>query len=279
LECRSDGSGKGINVAIALRQIKEGACCIGFLPETGKSLIEQRLKHYDVAYSFLYKKGSVRTNLKIVETDSDRMTEINESGVEVSESDIQTLRRMVREESSQTQLMIFSGSVPPGCPDNIYETLIKDAKNVPCILDAEGEKLAQGLKAKPLMIKPNQYELELLLGKKLSNIQEVAEGARQLRERGAAIVTVSMGDQGALMACPQGVYYSPAITVPVKSTVGAGDCMVAGISKAYISGLPYPEMLKWGVACATACVVTDGSLLMDGQNIQAFLPKVKITQL
>ena len=97
----------------------------------------------------------------------------------------------VREYAGLSDIMVFTGSLPPGCPADFYKTLIEAAEGkCRCVLDAEGEKLARGMEAKPFLIKPTQYEFELRVGRKLDSVQDIEEAALECVAEGIGIVAV-----------------------------------------------------------------------------------------
>jgi len=79
------------------------------------------------------------------------------------------------------------------------------------------------------MIKPNIDELAELLGHPLDGESAIVAAARYLRERGIEWVVVSMGGRGAILVSADAAVHAAPPRVPIKSTVGTGDAMVAGI--------------------------------------------------
>ena len=132
-----------------------------------------------------------------------------------------------------------------------------------CILDADGERLALGLEAHPYLIKPNRFELETMLGRELRSLADIRDAARTCIDRGASVVAVSLGADGAMIVDGDEALYAPRMAVDVKSTVGAGDTMVAGFACGIIGDSTLEEMLRMGVAAATARCATDVSRVVD----------------
>lgn len=111
---RSDGSGKGVNVALAARALGHEAACVGLLNENGGAMVEERLKAAGVACGFAKAKGEVRTNLKVFDRSSQRITEINESGKIPEEAQLRQLEALVDRYAAWADVMVFTGSLPPG---------------------------------------------------------------------------------------------------------------------------------------------------------------------
>ena len=130
-----------------------------------------------------------------------------------------------------TDWFIFPGSLPPGLLSTAYHDLIKplQAQGKRIVLDTSGDALQAALPAKPDVIKPNVEELSVLLGQALTSKTEIVEAARQLVNTGIETVVVSMGGEGALFVTAQAAIHAYAQPPEIKSAVGAGDAMVAGI--------------------------------------------------
>jgi 1-phosphofructokinase len=281
LESTIDGSGKGVNVAIACQQIGCESACIGFLYDANGQIIQKRLESYQVITDFLWKMGEVRTNLKVADIKNGTYTEINEKGMAITEDQIEFIKSKVKEFASKSSIMVFTGSLPQGCPKDFYKVLIEIAKleGTKCILDAEGEALLKGTDAIPYLIKPNIVELEQAIGLRLQSPMEVYNAALAFIDKGISIVAVSMGSEGAVITDGEKAYYAPIIPVEVRSTVGAGDSMVAGFCKAIEMGLPLKEMFRYGVAGATASVMTEGTQLIRFSDFEALLDRVVIQRI
>ena len=145
-----------------------------------------------------------------------------------------------------------------------------------CVLDAEGEALRLGLQARPNLIKPNRMELEMAVGRRLDSRSDVVKAAAELARSGIDWVAVSLGGAGALLTDGEKTLFAPALKVPVKSTVGAGDSMVAGMLSGLLAEAPMEEVLRRGVACAAASVMAEGTLLTDKATYKSLLGQIKI---
>lgn len=278
VSARGDGAGKAVNVAIVAASLGVQAECVGFLHRENGRIIENRLLLSGVSGDFVWLDGHVRTNIKLVDVEKGVVTEINESGAPVSEKDLEQMTELVLNHAQDSDYLVLTGSLPPGCPSDYYRTLIEavEGLNCRCILDAEREALAQGLQARPFMIKPNQAELEAVVGHPLGSVHEVRDAALHFINHGVSVVAVSMGVHGALITDGEQTLYAPHMDVPVKSTVGAGDSMVAGLTIGFLSELPLEEAFRMGVACGTASVMTEGTQLVQKSTYKQLLDKMII---
>ena len=138
----------------------------------------------------------------------------------------------------------------------MYQTLIELCHSKAAIpfLDASGTGLISGIKAKPYLIKPNQQELEDIIGRTLPDEQSIVDAARAIIDQGVQWVYVSRGHKGAIAVSEKLAFAAYVNPMPGKivSKIGCGDAMVAGLAVATLGGLDLNETLKSGVACGTA---------------------------
>ena len=254
VSAHSVAAGKGINVALTASALGVASECIGFMYREGSKLFEKRLMVGGVEYNFVWCDGSVRTNVKVFDQSTGTITEINESGARVSEDDLKRMTDLVALHAENTDYLVLAGSLPPGCPADYYRTLIQTVEGLGCrcVLDADGDRMRYGLEACPFMIKPNRYELELMTGEKLNSLKEIRDAAQKYLDMGVSVVTVSLGSEGALITDGDETLYAPKLALDVKSTVGAGDAMVAGLTCGFIGDNELEDAFRMGVACASA---------------------------
>jgi 1-phosphofructokinase len=278
---RSDVGGKGVNVAIVAAQLGMESECIGFLHQDNGKIVERKLLTSGTQGDFLWLDGQVRTNIKLLDQSTGKVTEINEPGLPVGQEQLDKMVDLVCQHAQDSDFMVFTGSLPPGCPKDYYKTLIDavEGLNCRCVLDAEGALLAQGIQARPYLIKPNLYELETVVGRKLESLEEIRRAALDFIDQGIQVVAVSMGDKGTMITDGEQTLYAPCVSVPVKSTVGAGDSMITGLIAGLMAELPLQEVFRKGVACAAASVMLEGTLLPEKSTYRQLLTKVAIQNL
>lgn len=259
---RLDAGGKGINVSKIIVSLGGKSKALGFLGGRAGTFIKNYLDEMQIENDFVVVDGETRTNLKIVDPIEHTNTDINEMGPQITGKDIEQLEKRLFEALDEQSIIIFSGSVPPNIEADIYQKWIKEAKEkgAKTILDADGEMMRLGIAAGPYLIKPNIHELERLLGKTITSIEEVITSARFLmKEHGIKVVVVSMGEKGALFLNEQTTILAEGISVEVKSTVGAGDSMVAALAYALDIGYTFQKAVTLAVAAGTANVMTYGT--------------------
>lgn len=270
LSTRLDAGGKGINVSKVVLSLHGKSKAVGILGRANGNFIKEYLDSSGIENEFLFIDGETRTNLKIIDTIKRNNTDINEAGPRVSDRHIKQLKQMIFRDVDGASLLVFSGSVPRDVNKAIYSEWIAAAKKTGAktILDADGELLKNGIEAGPFLIKPNIHELERLAGTKLENNQKIEEFARRLiNNYDIEIIVVSLGEKGALFLNKEISILAKGIKVEVKSTVGAGDAMVAALAYAVDIGYSFEKMVKLAMASGTANVMTTGTQSADYEAI------------
>ncbi|WP_337609566.1 hexose kinase, partial [Acidaminococcus fermentans] len=199
--------------------------------------------------------GFSRINVKIR---AEEETALNGKGPEVTPAHLDRLWQQL-ETLAEGDFLVLSGSGPSGCAPSLYGDIAgkMHQRNIPCVVDATGKLLAGALSAHPFLVKPNGEELEDLLGRKLPDDKALIQGARELQERGARNVLISLGGDGALLVDETGkVHRHQAPKGTMVNTVGAGDSMVAGFLAGYLRNKDYGEALHWGICAGSATAFT-----------------------
>ena len=195
----------------------------------------------------------------------------------------EALLQKIIELSKRSSILVLTGSLPQGCPADLYATIIHrvnaEAPSCRCALDAEGPVFTAALKARPTMVKPNRYELELYAGSPCQTLRQVQKAAMSLCAEGIEIVVVSMGKDGAFATDGASGWYAPALQIPVCSTVGAGDAMLAGFAYQYAEGRSLSEAFRYAVAVASATVMQEGTQPVTLAEVEALLPQVRLAAL
>ena len=272
-------SGKALNVAIGVRRLGGDSYATGFMYENDGRLFSQRLDNEGVKNTFVWNKGSVRINYKVIDNSS-MLTEINDRGDDVSLDKQLELIDLVGNLSKNASVVVMSGSLPKGVEDDFYYKIFsKVNKNVKTIVDCEGEKLLQALKTGVYMVKPNLRELENIVKRKLTNIKDMVDSCKFLLNSGAENVLLSLGGDGAILYDGTNCYYCKSVNVAVNSTVGAGDSMVAAASVTTERNESKEEILRCAVAAGTASITTPGTNLFYRDKFEEVYGQIYVEKL
>jgi 1-phosphofructokinase len=279
---RTDPGGKGINVSKVIDKLGGKSIATGILGgDTGRA-IQSAIEKLGITSDFKFVEGETRTNLKVIDPVNHTNTDINEPGITVTEEILDSLLDDLLGKINGNDIVVLSGSLPKGAPQNTYEKWVKACreKGAKVILDADGEMLAAGLKSSPYLVKPNDIELSGLLGRTLTTPEELKEAAINLMEQyGLGKVVVSMGGKGALYVTGNDAVYAQGLKVPVGSTVGAGDSVVAALAVAEEAGMSLEEAVRLSTATGAANVMCSGSQAAEYSTIQELMPKVSFQKI
>lgn len=280
-EMRTDPGGKGINVSKVIAKLGGESCAVGILGGGSGKMLEKLLEGEPFATRFRFVEGQTRTNLKIIDREGHTNTDINEPGLTVTAAELDALLRELLAELRPGDIVVLAGSLPKGAPQDIYRSWTAACKKAGArvFLDADGALLAEGIKAAPHLIKPNDGELSRLAGKKLETLEELTAEGRKLLERGIERVVISLGGRGALYLRKGSTIYAEGLRVSVGSTVGAGDSVVAALAYAEAQGLSEEEAVRLSTAAGAANVMCSGTQAAERSAVEALLPKVRFSHL
>ena len=196
---RDDMGGKGINVAVVAKRLGLDVQCLGLMGGEGSVELSEMMDRENLRHHFLSVPGRVRTNMKIYSRDGQGVTELNEPGAAVNEVIMDAFFTLAREDTADSDIVVLTGSLPPGCPEGTYRDLMNALDGKRCILDTEGKELELAAKgARPFLIKPNLREMETTLGIELRTMRAIRDAALLFIRFGVEHAVVSMGEMGAM---------------------------------------------------------------------------------
>jgi 1-phosphofructokinase len=278
-----DAGGKGINVAAFLADFGQPAAATGFLGAENDAIFCRLFYQKDIEDRCVRIAGATRIGVKISDMALRRTTDINFPGQAPAPADVARLFDILRELAADHEWFVLSGSIPAGVPADIYAEMIhlltggRTGRGPKVVLDTSGEGFRQAVAAGPWLIKPNADELGEFAGEKLETPAAIVRVARELMRRyGIANVVVSMGREGAIYVEDGAPIWAVPPSVEVRSTVGAGDAMVAGTVAGKIRGLPLAECARLATAFSMTAISHIGSGLPSLAAVEAARARVTI---
>jgi 1-phosphofructokinase family hexose kinase len=275
-----DPGGKGLNASRVVARLGRRTRALGFVAGVTGELIRARLDAEGVPHAFDDVSGLTRINVMVLERVRARRTRLYLPGPQMDAADVARLRARL-ETCAAGETVIIGGSVPPGLDAGVYGDLVcwLRSRGVRTVVDAAGAALERALAARPELIKPNVEEAIALLGRPLANDDDVLDAARSLRALGAARVVISQGAHGAIGVDETGAWKVRAPAILVRTTVGAGDSMVAGLAIALDEGRGLAEGLRLGTAAGTATCAVPGTQLGSREEIERLLPGITVRRM
>ena len=266
-----EAGGGGINVARAIRRLGGDALAVFPAGGPGGALLATLLDREGVAHRAWPISGWTRENLNVSERVTRRQFRFLMPGPVLAEPEWQALLDMVDALEPAPRFLVASGSLPPGVPTDFYARLALRLKSrgVWLVLDASGEPLRHAIKTGVHLLKPSLREFEELIGEGGCEESRLPVlGGRLLDQGGCEILILSLGSRGVfwMSATERGRRAAPA--VPVRSSVGAGDSLVAGIVLSLLRGCPLADAITYGVAAGAASVMNPGTELCRPADVE-----------
>ena len=270
---RVDPGGKGVNVSRVVARF--GRPTVAVMPGASDDLAVL-LRRVGVTPVTTPATGATRVNTALVEPDG-TTTKVNEPGVHLAPADVAALLdavgRVAADPADPASWVVTAGSIPPGAPVDLHAHVVRRARaaGAAVAVDTSGPALAAAVAAGPDLVKPNVAELAELVGHPLPRLADVLAAAEELRRGGIATVLVSMGAAGAVAVTAEGLWHAAGGRVPaVRSTVGAGDSMLAGylLARTAPGGPAAPrDALVHAVACGAAAVALPGTAVPGPDDV------------
>jgi 1-phosphofructokinase len=272
----TEPGGKGVNVARAVAAA--GGDVVTVLPAADDDPIVAALHRLALPLTTVPVPAPVRTNYTLAEPDG-TTTKLNEPGAPLDESTRAALIEALHRHAEAARWVVLSGSLPPGTPLDWYADLVRSLRGTGARIAVDTSEapllalLAAGPDAAPDLLKPNSEELAQLTGVPeadlLADRGALLTAVAELHARGVAEVLLTLGADGALLSCASGVWSAVPPRIAVRSTVGAGDCSLAGFVLADLAGAPPAERLRSAVAYGAASASLPGSAVPTPDQVAA----------
>lgn len=270
--------GGGVNVSRAIHKLGGESLCTYLAGGPEGDLMHQLLDQEGIQQRIIKIKNRTRENFIVVDTASNQQYRFGLPGPEISEKEFDEILHVMEQACVKADFVVASGSLPLNAPTDIFARVARIARKqkVKCIVDSSGEALIAAADEGVYLLKPNLSELSALSNRETVTALEQEDLARNLiEENKCEVVVVSLGPQGAMLVTQYGIKYVPAPTVHRKSTVGAGDSMVAGMVLSLTHGEPLTHAVMYGVAAGTAATMNEGTELCKKEDTEKLYQWIK----
>lgn len=276
LKEKYDPGGGGINVARVFTRLGGQAHCFYLSGGPSGVALDGLLDQHHLARTKIPIAGTTRISASLYDRESGQEYRVVPVGPTVSPAEWQACFDAL--EQARCDYLVLSGSLAPGVPDDFYARVAASAvaRGIKVVLDSSGAGLSEGLASGHIhLTKPSLGELRQLVGEPLDTDDAIGAAALSLVTSGQTdMVAVTMGHEGALLASGDRTLRLPALPIAAVSTVGAGDCFVAGMVFALATGKSAHEAFRYGIAAGSAAVQTPGTDLAHPADIERLLPQV-----
>jgi 1-phosphofructokinase family hexose kinase len=274
----STAGGKGINVARTIRTLGGEPFCLGLVGGHTGDLLADLVAQEGLPAHWTKMRGEMRTCMIVTQPRQDA-TLINEPGVDMSAEECAAFVADVVAYSSQADLVCISGSLPPGFPLSLFESLLKSlaARGKPVWVDTSKQALKTALGVRGLNIKVNASELGEALGVEISNAEQARDSSNRLLKAGMPQVAVTLGKDGAVWVSAAGSWRASSPRIQPVSSIGSGDAFLGGLVVALTSNLS-PKRALGQAAAGVANALTFGGGMFSREDFDIICPKIQITK-
>ncbi|NSX54590.1 1-phosphofructokinase family hexose kinase [Parasulfitobacter algicola] len=280
-----DPGGGGINVSRAISNLGgQSQAIIAVAGSTGDQICAllqaEKITHIPFAMA-----GKSRQSLSVTDTQNGAQYRFVMPGPQWSKDDTLCLLAKLPDYAQQESIVVLSGSMPPGVADNLPQQIADTlaAKNIRLYIDTAGPALPalfQPHQNKPTLLRLDMLEAEQAAGGPLRTFKDSADFAQKSVLDGVAdIIILARGDQGSVLATKNQRLFCKAAQVSVKSKTGAGDSFVGGFTLKMAEGQSLDIALQYGVAAASAAVMTDATALCIKDDVERLLSQCTLSDI
>ena len=266
--------GKGVNISRALVHNGTANLALLVLGQENAGSFLNNLDSDGVTYDAITVPGRIRENITIHTGATE--TRISFPGFRVEADVLPRVEQKLMELVDADTVVTMTGRAAEGMAVADVSNLLRKCadKGARIVVDSRSFSLQDLKELKPWLIKPNQEEISAYLGREIKNLEQTVAEAKALHEAGIANVMISMGGDGALLVCDEGIYIAVPPKVEVKSTIGAGDSSIAGFVAC--PSEKAADKLCWAVAYGSAACMAEGTLPPEPKDVQALLASVQL---
>lgn len=274
-------AGKGLNFAKAVKELGEEVTLCAIMPENDERRFSNYLNELEIPYKFFLIEGCARINTTLLENSTKMVTHFNSLGSRGSTRIQDKFEMFIEEIMIEDDLWVFSGSIPTNMDDDSYSKIIEyaNARNVRCALDTSGVPLKYGIQAKPLILSPNQSELENITDEPVDGIRHLALKGKRLVDAGIPYVFITLGEDGVIALNKETCLLCTPPAVEVVDTVGCGDSFLAGVVVGMERGFNFHETCRIAVAAGTSNAMHKGPGEIEQDQVWALMEDVVVNSI
>lgn len=272
--------GKAVSVALAAVTLGETPLVVSLVGEGEAETYEQFLSEKHANYKLIPVPGKTRSNVTIIDPTGGTTTHLRERGFVPPQGTLRALSSFLEATVTPESVVIFSGSLPPGVPDDAYAVLLRNLP--PCKargLDTSGPALLAGMVERPTLVKPNLEELQEIFPDAKANFplpSSLLPYVDRLRGQGIAHGAITLGEQGSLVWDEWNVVAASVVVPHVVDTVGCGDSFLAGLAVGLLQDWDLEFIARTATAAAGANAMAMGAGLFQVEDFQSLLERARV---
>ena len=275
----SEAGGKGANVSAALGEMGISCPCIALVGRENAESYLKKLKRIGVQYIPLFAEGRIRENLSL-ETPAGQFR-IMRRGFSADPGTLPQLQRILSAVLFPGDLVFVGGKLPEGILSEDLASICEFIRGLGAwvILDTASITLEDLEHIAPILMKPNRYELAALTGVEVTSVEQGIAAGHCLLGAGVQSLLISLDANGAIYLDANTCLTAAAPAVEVKSTVGAGDSMLARFTGCLSQGMQLQDALRHAVAAGSAACTYYGTKAPNGELVEQLAAQVQVREL
>jgi 1-phosphofructokinase family hexose kinase len=240
--------GKGVHVALAAAELGEEVALLGFWGGPSGQWIKEVCEKQGISCHGPETEGWSRACLTFKSDGEFDDTELLGCGPTISRKDFAEFLKTFEALVDKASCVTMSGSWPDGGPSNGYAQLIQIARtrDKRTFLDCAGDQLPHAMDEKPFAIHLNRAE-----GEEVFRVKD-PETMANLLAKSCDFAAVTAGAEGLYLTGGDKFVHAHCAVDQVYSTIGSGDCLVAGLAVASKHRLSVEDTARLAVACGAA---------------------------
>ena len=275
--------GKGLNAARAAVALGARVTAAAIVAGRAGEWIAERLVEAAIDAALVRDGGleETRTCLSVLDRSTGQLTEFYEPGTAIQPATWPAFEDALRDEIAvgDVAVVVCSGSLPPGAPDDAYARIVRLAGSAITIVDTHGAPLGLAVAEHPSVVKVNAAEAAEATGLPVTTPAEAASAARALMERGAGQVVVTLGADGAVACDGPSAWLLTSTAGRGSYPVGSGDAFIAGLAIGLVAGSSLVAAAGGGMAAGIANALLPGAGILDAEAAARLLDQVEVSKL
>jgi len=280
--------GSGVHATSVIQSLGGESIALGLLGGYAGELWKTEADKRGLIHDMISIPNETRESFCLIDLDLGSVVESVEEGPQVSPDFADTLLVLLKTYLPKAELLILSGSLPPGLLSDIYSDMIELAQyhNVQTLADIHSEPLRNALPFKPWLIKPNLTEFHQLIGHDTRNLAERVEAGHVFCRETGIVLALSMSQDGLLLATSDEQYL---LTPPSRemhlpdgvgqNVIGCGDALVGAMAYEYCRSKDLLSAAMLGLAAAHFNLSTFGVPEIDAERVRDLSAHIQIKKL
>jgi 6-phosphofructokinase 2 len=276
---RRDPGGGGINVARVIKRLGGDVSALYPIGGVTGDLLRRLLDGEGVASRTFAIAEETREDFFVSEISTRQPYRFILPGPQLSESEWREHLRLFSAIEPFPRIVVASGSLPCGVPDDFYArvAMIAKQRGAGMVLDTSGQALAAAVAEGVDLIKPNLREMRELTGREPSGTIEWEAAAKDLIRSGkVAIVALTMGHLGAVLVTKDRVLRAQPLAITPVGAVGAGDSFLGALIWRLATGADLAECFRQAVAAGAAALLNPGTGLCLPADVRRLAEQVEL---